>query len=188
MAAITVRSESSSVALYIRAKDENRPELMRSAFAEDATLEMVVNTGAITFPPFTQGVSSITDVLVIQFNRSFENVRTFCLADPPKLEGAAFSCPWLVGMSERGTGAVRVGCGTYDWSFQPHSPHLASRLRIAIEEMEVLPSKHLAAVVNWLSELPHPWCNGPLTLRGVPSIEQLEPIIRYLEQVKSEDV
>ena len=73
-----------SVEVYIRAKDENRPELMRRAFAEDATLEMVVNSGAISFPPFTEGVGSITDVLVTRFNETFENVRTFCLANPPK--------------------------------------------------------------------------------------------------------
>jgi len=183
-----VQSESNSVAVYIRAKDDNRPELMKSAFAEDATLEMVVNTGAITFPPLTHGVSLITDVLVTRFNESFENVRTFCLAAPPKPDCAAFSCAWLVGMSDKQTGAVRVGCGRYDWRFQLHIPHLASRLRITIEIMEVLPSQNLAAVVNWLSELPYPWCNCALALRSAPSIEELEPIIRHLEQVKSEDV
>jgi hypothetical protein len=183
-----VQPESNSVAVYIRAKDENRPELMRKAFAEDASLEVVVNTPAITFPPFTQGVSSIADVLVTRFNESYENVRTFCLANPPKPDAAAFSCAWLVGMSEKGTGAVRVACGRYDWSFLPRSPHLASRLRIAIEIMEVLPSHHLAAVVNWLSELPYPWCPSAQALPGAPNIEQLDPIIRHLERVKSEDV
>ena len=187
MAATSVQSESNSVAVYIHAKDENRPELMRSAFANDATLEMVMKTGAISFPPFTQGVSSITDVLVTRFNESFENVRTFCLADPPAPDSAAFSCAWLVGMSEKKTGAVRVGCGRYDWSFDPQGSHLANRLRITIELVEILPSQHLAEVMNWLSELPYPWCNRPLAVRGAPSIEKLEPIIRHLEQVKSED-
>jgi hypothetical protein len=44
-----MQSGSESIAIYIRAKDGNRPHLMRSAFAEDATLEMVVNTGRSSF-------------------------------------------------------------------------------------------------------------------------------------------
>jgi len=181
-------AHSNSVAIYIRAKDENRPELMASAFAEDAILEMAVNTDAISFPPFTQGVSSITDVLVTRFNEKAENVRTFCLALPPKPDGGAFSCAWLVGMSEKSTGTVRVGCGRYDWTFQPRNPHLASRLRIAIEVMEILPAQHLVAVMKWLSKLPYPWCDSRLAVRDAPSVEGLEPIVRYLEQLKGEDV
>jgi len=41
---------SNAVRNYILAKDGNRPFLMRQAFAEDAELEMVVNTDAISFP------------------------------------------------------------------------------------------------------------------------------------------
>ena len=187
MAATTVQSASNPVSVYIRAKDENRPELMKGAFAEDAKLEMVVNTGAISFPPFTQGAASITDVLVTRFNETFENVRTFCLAEPPKPGRATFSCPWLVGMSEKNTGAVRVGCGRYDWFFQTQGVGLANRLRITVELMEVLPSQDLAAVMNWLSELPYPWCDSSLAVRGAPNKEKLGPIIRYLGQMRSED-
>jgi hypothetical protein len=96
------------------------------------------------------------------------------------VNGAAFSCAWLVGMSQKATGEVRVGCGTYDWSFQPQEPHLATRLRITIEVMEVLPPQHLAAVVGWLSALPYPWCDANAALRSAPRIERLEPIIRHL--------
>jgi len=176
-----------SVAVYIRAKDENRPELMRRAFSDDATLEMVVNSGAISFPPLTEGIGSITDVLVTRFNETFENVRTFCLANPPKPDRTAFSCAWLVGMSEKKTSAVRVGCGRYDWSFQARGPHLANRLRITIEEMEILPPQDWAAVMNWLSKLPYPWCNARLAVRGAPNVGRLEPIIRYLGKMDSED-
>jgi hypothetical protein len=187
MAAKTAQAMLGSVAVYIRAKDENRPELMPSAFAEDATLEMVVNSGTISFPPFTRGLGSITDVLVTRFNETFENVRTFCLAKPPKPDRTAFSCAWLVGMSEKKTGAVRVGCGRYDWSFQAGNPHLANRLRITIEEMAVLPPQHLAAVMKWLSKLPYPWCNSRVAVHGAPNVERLEPIIRHLGKMEGED-
>jgi hypothetical protein len=187
MTVTTAHSGSNAVAVYIQAKDENRPELMTRAFAEDAILEMAVNTDAISFPPFTRGVASITDVLVTGFNEKVENVRTFCLAPPPKPDGTDFSCAWLVGMSEKSTGTVRVGCGRYDWTFQPQTPHLASRLRIAIEIMEILPAQHLAAVMKWLSTLPYPWCNSRSAVRDAPSVEGLEPIVRYLAQLKGEE-
>jgi hypothetical protein len=44
-------THSSAIQTYIRAKDENRPHLMPSAFALDAKLEMKVKTGNISFPP-----------------------------------------------------------------------------------------------------------------------------------------
>jgi len=178
----------SSVATYIQAKDENRPELMTGAFATDAILEMVVNTDAIAFPPFTQGVSSITDVLVTRFNEKVESVRTFCLAPQPKAEVAALSCAWLVGMSEKGSGTVRVGCGRYDWTFQAQKPHLAKHLKIAIEVMEILPAQHWVAVMEWLSKLPYPWCDSRVAARYAPNLKGLEPIVRYLKQLESEVV
>lgn len=170
------------VSTYILAKDGNRPELMRGAFAEEAELEMVVKTGTISFPPFTRGVGAITDVLVTRFGESFENVRTFCLADPPQPGNVTFSCDWLVGMSEKQTGAVRVGCGRYDWSFEPDR-QLASRLRITVEHMETLPPGVLGVVMKWLSALPYPWCAGSLAILNAPPLEQLRRVIRYLERV-----
>ena len=39
-----------AVSSYFRAKDGNRPFLLRRAFAEDVHLEMVVKTDALSFP------------------------------------------------------------------------------------------------------------------------------------------
>jgi hypothetical protein len=50
---------SDAVSTYILAKDGNRPFLMRRAFAENAELEMVVKTDAISFPSLAKGVSAI---------------------------------------------------------------------------------------------------------------------------------
>src|SRR5213593_1987385 len=139
------------IGTYIRAKDENRPHLMKRAFAEDATLEMVVKTGTISFPPHASGLESITDILVRKFAQNFENVYTFCLAPPPQGQHSSFSCKWLVGMSEKETRRVRVGCGRYDWLFQSKGPRLAQRLTITIELMQVLPPERLPSVIAWLS-------------------------------------
>jgi len=177
-----MRSGSESIATYIRAKDRNRPDLMASAFVEDATLEMVVNTGTISFPPLTRGLASITEVLVTRFGQMFDNVRTFCLAGPPRPDEDTFSCAWLVAMSERQTGAVRVGCGRYDWSFRDGSARLVEHLRITVDLMQVLPAQDFDAVMGWLAKLPYPWCPGAAATRNAPRLDGVEPVIRYLER------
>ena len=123
-------SVQESVEIYIRAKDENRPYLMERAFAENATLEMVVNSGTISFPPISIGLQSISDVLVRRFAQTYENVHTFCLASPPRNHEVKFSCDWLVGMSEKESRRVRVGCGRYDWLFQSQGQRLVEQLTI----------------------------------------------------------
>ena len=70
------------IATYIRAKDGNRPLLIRQAFAKDFELEMNVKTDAISFPNSAKGLEAITDVLVCRFAANFENIFTFCLSQP----------------------------------------------------------------------------------------------------------
>jgi hypothetical protein len=50
---------SDAVSTYILAKDGNRPFLMRRAFANDAELEMIVKTDAISFPNSAKGLSAL---------------------------------------------------------------------------------------------------------------------------------
>lgn len=173
---------SEAVSTYISAKDGNRPWLMRRAFAEDARLEMIVNTDAISFPSTATGVGAITDTLVRQFSGDHENVYTFCLSSPPEGRRQHFSCDWLVGMSRRDNGVIRIGCGRYDWSFSDSNQRLASNLKITIEVMEVLASEHLWPVMNWLSELPYPWCSAKAAARKIPSLDDLRSISDFLCQ------
>ncbi len=178
-----MNSAEDSIAAYIRAKDENRPYLMARAFAEDATLEMVVRTETISFPPISQGLESITDVLVRRFAQSYENVHTFCLAAPPRTAESGFSCDWLVGMSEKDSRMVRVACGRYDWQFRSEVPRLATRLAITIEQMQLLAPDTLAPVMSWLSRLPYPWCSSQTALASAPTLDELKPVRHYIARM-----
>jgi hypothetical protein len=169
-----------AVELYIRAKDENRPYLMERVFAENATLEVIVNSGTVAFPPISIGLQSISDVLVRRFAQTYENVHTFCLAAPPWSYEPQFSCDWLVGMSEKDSRRVRVGYGRYDWLFQSQSQCLVERLTITIDLMESLASSCLISVTTWLSRLPYPWCTAQAALAGIPTLEELHPIRQTL--------
>jgi hypothetical protein len=175
---------SDAVSTYILAKDGNRPFLLRRAFAEDAELEMVVKTDAISFPSSARGVSAIEEILVRRFSLEYENVYTFCLSRPSEANRRHFPCHWLVGMSARNNGQVRVGCGRYDWYFGSDKECQVERLVIVIDVMKILPAAELAASMIWLSSLPYPWCAPDQAVRTVPALEGFAEIEAYLKQVR----
>ncbi len=113
----TAINATEAIGTYILAKDSNRPQLMKDAFAGDCELEMVVKTDAISFPSSAKGLEEITRVLVTNFGDQYENVQTFCLSRPNSDYLPLFRCDWLVGMSAKQGGTVRVGCGHYNWHF-----------------------------------------------------------------------
>lgn len=175
---------SEAVTTYILAKDGNRPFLMRRAFAEDAELEMVVKTDAISFPSSAKGVSAIEEILVRRFGVDYENVFTFCLSKPSEAHRSHFACHWLVGMSAKSNGQIRIGCGRYDWHCRSNGDGLVERLVIAIDVMKVLPAGELASCMSWLSGLPYPWCTPDEAVGSMPKIDGLAEIEAYLKQVR----
>jgi hypothetical protein len=172
-----------AVTTYFHAKDGSRPFLMRRAFAEDAQLEMVVKTDAISFPSTASGLPELEEILVRRFATAFENVHTFGLKRPTETDRHHFTCPWLVAMSARSDGAVRVGSGLYDWRFSSDVRCLVEKLVITIDVMEVLPATELASIMGWITALPYPWCLPDEVVRDMPRIEALAPVERYLKEL-----
>ncbi|MBN9535542.1 MAG: hypothetical protein BGN99_32625 [Alphaproteobacteria bacterium 65-37] len=170
-----------AVTAYFHAKDGNRPFLMRRAFAPDVQLEMVVKTEAISFPSTAQGLAEVEEVLVRRIATDFENVYSFGLARPTEADRLRFSCPWLVAMSARSDGALRVGVGRYDWQFSPDARCLVEKLVITIDVMQVLPAAELERVIGWVAGLPYPWCRPDEVIATMPANEALSPIARYLK-------
>jgi hypothetical protein len=168
-----------SIEHYIHAKDGNRPHLLDQAFTAGAILDMVVRTGSISFPDHVEGRRGIGDVLVSRFNQTFENVYTFCLEAPPADNIETFQCKWLVAMSDKHSGEVRVGCGRYDWRFSPSSS-LAEELVITIEHMKTLPAAELPAVMSWASHLEYPWCAPNAAVGTAPDSTPLEDVVQYI--------
>ena len=171
-------AHANAVQTYIRAKDENRPHLMHNAFTPDANLEMRVETENISFPPKAKGIERITQVLVRDFGRANENVYTFCLNKIPTDDETDFQCPYLVGMSDKETESIRVGCGYYNWQFGANE--LVHDLTITIKSMVILASSHQQAIMDWLSHLPHPWCPAETAAKTMPSIFELKEVRQFL--------
>ena len=164
---------------YLHAKDENRPHLLEDVFAPNAELVIRNHSANIAFPAVTRGRPDIAEVLVRRFVLTYENIYSFYLGRPaPAVQ--EFTCPWLVGMSERASGHVHVGCGTYEWAFEPHAPHMTSRLVIAIEAMQILPLSESQTVFAWLRALNYPWSSPKAALHGLPRNEALSPVAQFL--------
>lgn len=176
---VRMRRPSQSILAYLRAKDGNRPHILAQAFTHDASLVMDVKTETISFPPVSSGRAAIAEVLVRQFARTYENVYTLCLCVPPTSEERAFACDWLVVMSCKDAGTVRVGCGRYDWDFAPDS-RLVERLKITIQTMQSLPPHTLDCMMAWVGKLPYPWCPADLAMQLAPDLPELHPIRRYV--------
>ncbi len=171
------------VSTYFHAKDGNRPFLMRHAFTEDAQLEMVVKTDAISFPSTASGLPELEEVLVRRIANDFENVYSFGLRQPAEANRRDFTCPWLVAMSARSDGALRVGSGRYDWRFSSDAKGLVEKLVITIDVMEILPATELGSVMGWIGALPYPWCRPTEVVNGMPRLEALTPVERYLKEL-----
>lgn len=174
-----------AVSTYFYAKDGNRPFLMRRAFAKDVQLEMIVKTEAISFPGSARGLAAIEEILGRRFANDFENVYTFCLARPTDANRRHFPCHWLVAMSAKDNGVIRVGSGRYDWYFSPDDQGLVERLTITIDLMQIFPTEELDRIMNWITSLPYPWCGPEEAVKNMPVIDDLAPIARYLKEVRS---
>lgn len=148
---------AAAIEAYLRGKDGNRPHLLRAAFTEDAQLAIRVNTVGIAFPPGAEGCEAIADLLVRQFNQTWENIYTVCIGDPPDAAVASFSCNWLVTMSAKSDLGARIGCGRYDWTFDAHTG-LARSLVITIETM-IASAERADAIADWSATLDPPWCS-----------------------------
>lgn len=183
----TAINAAEAISTYILAKDGNRPKLMKDAFAEDCKLEMVVKTDAISFPSSATGLEEITRVLVTSFGDQYGNVRTFCLSRPTSDYLPRFRCDWLVGMSAKQGGAIRVGCGHYNWHFGSDDDRRVKKLGIEIEVMCVLANQSSESIMQWLAALPYPWCSNVQACESIPAIDALRPIERFLAPTEKDE-
>lgn len=167
-----------SIETYIHAKDGNRPHLMPNAFAVDAELLMELKTDEISFPTSIKGLDGISAVLVSQFAQRYENVYTLCMGSPPD-DTTEFRCAWLVCMTEKDSGAARVGFGEYEWLCQDESGKV-SKLKITIEEMKILPGESSRSILEWVRTLPYPWCPHDLPAQSAPTIPAVQKIAQRL--------
>jgi hypothetical protein len=170
-----------AIAAYVRAKDGAKPWLLSDVFAEDAVLQTVVATDTIAFPSVVRGRDAIADVLVRDFSRTYENIYTLCLCAPPNGLQRRVEFDWLVGMSHREDGMVRVGTGRYLWTLAQGDGTRVAGLRITIAQMAVHPPETLGPIMHWLASLPYPWCPRVTAFSRMPALECLRETAALLQ-------
>ncbi|MGE3875058.1 MAG: hypothetical protein AB7F74_19065 [Parvibaculaceae bacterium] len=173
-----------AVSTYFHAKDANRPFLMRRAFTPDVELEMVVKTEAIAFPSSAKGLAAVEDILSRRFANDMENVYTFCLSRPTPANRHHFPCHWLVGMSAKNNGPVRVGSGRYDWYFTQDARCLVRRLIITIDVMQIFPASSIDTIMGWLTDLNYPWSTPEEVVGSMPKIDGMTLIEQYVKDLR----
>ena len=170
-----------SITAYIHAKDSNRPHLLDAVFDANATVQMHVQTDAISFPSLLQGRDAIAETLVCRFNQTYENIYTLCVGEAPLASALTYSCDWFVVMSEKQSGAVRVGCGRYDWWFAVPD-YTVKCLAITIVEMGNYSPDTLRSVMSLVSPLPYPWCGRHLAVQALVGSEPLRRVHDFLHR------
>ncbi len=173
------------VGVYILAKDTNRPWHMQHAFKADAVLEMELLTSNIEFPGHVEGRVGISETLVSNFGKSFENVYTFCLEDTVESHGDLLTCDWLVFMTEKGGSGLKVGWGTYAWQFSKSGVDekvLAERLKIKIVQMDILPITLVDTVYPLITELPYPWVTVSELSEAIGVVNELVDLTDFLSR------
>lgn len=146
---------------YIDAKDNTKPARIHEAFAPDAVLTFSLATPNIAFPPRSVGADSIATTLVSDFGARYSRCRTYylCAADALVLRDHVIEAlPWLVVMREEAGGALRIGHGTYRWTFDANAdaPRV-SQFHIHIARMDVIADPDGARLQRLQDGLSYPW-------------------------------
>lgn len=158
--AMSSTSVRSLLECYIRAKDQNQPDLIFDCFGPDAELTFSIATEAIDFPRRVNGAAAIAKTLVTDFGEKFDRCRTYYLCAAPDVnEDGICTMPWLVAMRQKDNEALRLGKGTYQW----RTGRVAGKgmriigLHIAIERMDVIDDPGSAKLQALQELLSYPW-------------------------------
>jgi len=174
---------ASAIGAYVRARDSNRPHLMKAAFTDAAVLQIRVEPGASNVHSDLVGRKAIVDTLVTRFNQAWENIYTLCIGARPAADVEAFSCAWLVVMSSKSNGSCRIGWGRYDWTFDLESQRARS-LAIVVSAMKVV-TTDVGPLMDWVSLLPYPWCGGAEIMAAPPPIPHVRSILEHLKATRT---
>lgn len=168
---------------YIEGKDRDKYKILESIYAENATVEFEINSKNIRFPSEISGNRAIAKTLSADFNKTYENVKTYYLSFPEPGQMHITGQKWLVIMQEIQTGHTRVGAGYYNWTLSHGRHELKIQAhKIYIHDMIVLADPH-AGLLNALQEiLPYPWAGKEAAIPAITEFPELRQITAYLKE------
>jgi hypothetical protein len=150
-------------------------------FSTDASVQINVLNGDMSFPARTTGLPALRDLLVRGFSEQYEDVSTHCCLDSANYHANALHCAWLVCLRESASGVVRLGWGRYRWQFQEVSvdcnnqDRLVDHLQIDIDQMQPVHAEQADNLLDRMMDLPYPWF----------SLSMLSPVLSGFEEVQA---
>lgn len=174
----SLSSVRSLLECYLRAKDQNRPELIAECFAPDAELTFSIATDDIDFPRSVAGAPAIAKTLVADFGDRFDCCLTYYVCAAPKLDShGVCTMPWLVAMRQKDNDALRLGKGTYRWRIGRVSGGMDRivQLHIAIERMDVINDPGSIKLRGLQASLSYPWLAPGELAQGMAAFVAAHP-------------
>ena len=88
---------------YIVGKDQDQFQILEKIYLENAKVSFEINSETISFPQETHGNKDIAQVLSAEFNKNYDNVKTYYLSyEFPEIEEQVISNQsWLVIMRDK---------------------------------------------------------------------------------------
>jgi len=179
-----MRTPRALLELYVQAKDEVRPQLMREIYAPDAVLTYSIATNSISFPARTVGLDAIARTLVVAFATRFERCKTYYVCEAAPSDDAVFArIPWLVVMREPAAASLRIGKGYYEWSFA--RPPRVTAMHIHIDRMDAIPDVDATLLVTAQSGLTYPWLRPSLLHSTYAGRAEQNSLLAFLQEFQS---
>lgn len=168
---------------YVLGKDKDQYHILETIFAETAEVEFQISSDKISFPEKIQGNNDIARILSKDFNKKYENVRTYYLEDVEQDTESVVNQPWLVVMKEIGRDVTRVGTGYYNWRLNKTESGLkVSKLKIYIHEMlEVFDEKSII-LTEIQGEIEYPWSTSISVRKALKPYGKLQGVSEYINK------
>jgi hypothetical protein len=164
---------------YLHGKDQSRPHLLARAFAPDAVFvsRFEFDTDFSDDTP-REGLGTIIETFR-QLGAACENIYTVCASDSVRESPEGWRCKWLVTMTQRDDGRVRVAWGDYLWQLGGWGTR-AKRLEVTMEEMQVLPADRADGFCDWMATHEGLWVESARMLEGCPAGRWGDGLAHYL--------
>ncbi len=170
---------------YIEGKDQDKFKILEEIYLPDAQVAFEIQTDTISFPSELLGNINIAQVLSAEFNKKYDNVKTYYLSRTfPQIENLVISKQgWLVIMREIENKQIRVGTGFYDWIFarQTAGDLRIKRHNISIGVMLCLSGFPLSYLTELQSKLFYPWIDREIAIGILQEYKELQEVYDYIK-------
>lgn len=181
---MTIRAVKEVLEQYINGKDKDRFELLETIYKLNSKVTFEIKPTIISFPSVINGNIEIAQVLSLDFNKKYSNVKTYYLSDcfPSIYKLSIDKQNWLVLMSEKNSDDIYVGTGYYNWKFGYGQGGVLQieHHHIFIEAMIKLTNLPLKFLFDLQKSIPYPWAYQEKVKELLQKYDELREITQYL--------